>query len=179
LEGGSFDVITLWNAIDHIDIPVSNLKRAHRLLRINSQLVFSMPNIESWEARLIGAYWLGWDSPKHLYILPRDPMREILIENGFDTIESACLASEHVSFGSSLVFLLMSKSPKIGRFWRNLRKIYYSFPSRKLLSIPFWLSDQYKSSLRIVTETSYKGHILQVIITGIHHIIFFSECESG
>ena len=155
-ENESFDVITLWNVIEHLDKPVSDLKHAYRLLRANGWLIFSMPNLESWEARLMGDNWLGWDLPRHLYIFPRRLLREILIEIGFDAIKMSCLAGEHAAFGLSLEFLFKSKAPKNGQWWSIFMKAYHSFPSRLLFSIPFWLSDQLQSS-SLITIFARKG----------------------
>lgn len=62
----SFDVITLWDVLEHVHEPRPMLAELVRLLRPGGLLVLSLPNPDSLEARLLGPYWLGWDLPRHL-----------------------------------------------------------------------------------------------------------------
>ncbi len=64
--GRSFDVITLWDVLEHVHEPRLLLAEIARLLRPGGLLILSLPNPDSLEARLLGRFWIGWDLPRHL-----------------------------------------------------------------------------------------------------------------
>ena len=81
-----FDVVTLWDVIEHTPDPLHVLRRARRLLVPGGVLVVNYPDIGSWIARLMGRKW-PFLSSVHLYYFTRRTMRAALDRAGFDTIE--------------------------------------------------------------------------------------------
>jgi 2-polyprenyl-3-methyl-5-hydroxy-6-metoxy-1,4-benzoquinol methylase len=65
LEAGSFDVIFASHVIEHVDDPVAFAARAAELLRPGGLFVVSTPNIDSRDARRLGAAWGGNHFPRH------------------------------------------------------------------------------------------------------------------
>ena len=65
LSEGSFDVVTMWNVLEHLEDPIACLERANRLLRAGGLLVMSIPNLDSWEASPLWKIldWMGPASP--------------------------------------------------------------------------------------------------------------------
>lgn len=68
--GASFDVVTLWDVLEHVADPQATLAEVARILRPGGLAVFSVPNPDSVEARLFGGCWIGWDRPRHLTLIP-------------------------------------------------------------------------------------------------------------
>jgi 2-polyprenyl-3-methyl-5-hydroxy-6-metoxy-1,4-benzoquinol methylase len=66
LQPESFDVITMWHALEHVHQPLEVLQHAHRLLAPGGQLVVAVPNIDSLPFRWFGSAWYGLDLPRHL-----------------------------------------------------------------------------------------------------------------
>lgn len=66
LPSEHFDLITLWQVLEHIGEPVPLLRRCTELLRPGGVLVVAVPNIESIQAKLAGKHWWGLDVPRHL-----------------------------------------------------------------------------------------------------------------
>ena len=64
---GPFDAITMWHVLEHLPDPTAALERAARLLAADGRLVVSVPNNDSWQARLGGDDWLHLDLPRHMY----------------------------------------------------------------------------------------------------------------
>jgi 2-polyprenyl-3-methyl-5-hydroxy-6-metoxy-1,4-benzoquinol methylase len=142
----SFDTITMWNVLEHFYAPIDNLQLAHHLLKPGGLLVFSIPNLESVEARLFGTHWLGWDLPRHLYLFPRDQLQTILHQIGFQIINRQCIAGGHAAFGLSMKFLSAKFPLDQLRFYQYMLALYHSLPSRLLLSPFFWLIAKLKQS---------------------------------
>src|SRR5439155_7104067 len=65
-EAGSFDVITMWDVIEHLADPFTELQRAAKLLRPGGLLALSTMNVDAWFPRLLGRRW-PWYMQMHLY----------------------------------------------------------------------------------------------------------------
>jgi 2-polyprenyl-3-methyl-5-hydroxy-6-metoxy-1,4-benzoquinol methylase len=82
---GSFDVLTMWDFIEHVPDPAATLARAHRLLRPGGTLALSTPDAGSLLARLLGPRWLGFRSiDEHLYFFSRRTLAAMLEGAGFE-----------------------------------------------------------------------------------------------
>jgi 2-polyprenyl-3-methyl-5-hydroxy-6-metoxy-1,4-benzoquinol methylase len=66
LSEGSFDVITMWQSLEHAHEPLAVLRGARRLLAPGGKLVVEVPNIDSLPFRWCGQGWYGLDLPRHL-----------------------------------------------------------------------------------------------------------------
>lgn len=85
LAPASFDVVTLWDVIEHTPDPMHVLRRARQALARGGLLVVNYPDIGSWVARLMGRRW-PFLSSVHLYYFTRQTIREALLQAGFETI---------------------------------------------------------------------------------------------
>jgi SAM-dependent methyltransferase len=81
-EAGSFDVITLWDVIEHTLDPREILEHCRTLLKPGGLLVVNYPDIGSWIARAMGRRWLFLTSV-HLYYFDRRTIRRLLESTGF------------------------------------------------------------------------------------------------
>jgi SAM-dependent methyltransferase len=79
---GSFDVITLWDVIEHTTHPRLVLERCRTLMRPGGVLVVNYPDIGSWIARALGRRW-PFLSSVHLSYFDRRTMRDILAKSGY------------------------------------------------------------------------------------------------
>lgn len=61
----SFDLITFWHVLEHLDAPDRALTEARRLLKPEGRIVVAVPNIDSWQARVFREDWLHLDVPRH------------------------------------------------------------------------------------------------------------------
>lgn len=81
-ETESFDVITLWDVIEHTPDPSAVLERCRALLKPGGILVVNYPDIGSWIARVLGRRWLFLTSV-HLHYFDRRTIRVILEKTGY------------------------------------------------------------------------------------------------
>ncbi|MFQ5855672.1 MAG: class I SAM-dependent methyltransferase [Anaerolineae bacterium] len=86
LPTASFDVVTMWEVIEHVLNPWDTLAEIHRILKPNGVLLLSTPNGESWQAQLWGMHWLGWEVPRHLQIFSPQTLRQLLEDAGFEIV---------------------------------------------------------------------------------------------
>lgn len=83
LGDARFDVITMWNSLEHVHAPLEVLREAHRLLEPGGELVVEVPNLDSLAFRWFGPSWYGLDLPRHLtHFTPRS-LSQMLQRAGF------------------------------------------------------------------------------------------------
>jgi 2-polyprenyl-3-methyl-5-hydroxy-6-metoxy-1,4-benzoquinol methylase len=63
---GSYDVITLWDVLEHVYDHDDFIQRCVELLAPNGVLVFAIPNASGWPARVFKSHW-RYVMPTHLH----------------------------------------------------------------------------------------------------------------
>jgi SAM-dependent methyltransferase len=105
-EEGSFDVVTLFDLLEHTADPQATLGACRRVLRPGGLLVVTTPNIDGLVPRV--TWWLfartlgAWDHPTppwHLVQFSRRTLRRALEGSGFEVV---ALRSEHIPVGYSV-----------------------------------------------------------------------------
>jgi 2-polyprenyl-3-methyl-5-hydroxy-6-metoxy-1,4-benzoquinol methylase len=81
-----FNVITLWEVIEHLPRPVSDLRRLFERLRPGGALMLSTPNTGHWQAAREPEAWVGYRPPSHLLYFTRVTLAEALHRAGFECI---------------------------------------------------------------------------------------------
>jgi 2-polyprenyl-3-methyl-5-hydroxy-6-metoxy-1,4-benzoquinol methylase len=84
---GSFDVVTMWDVIEHLADPREELQQAHRLLRPGGLLAVSTMNVDTWFPKLLGRRW-PWYMQMHLYYFDPRTLSRMLAESGFEFVEA-------------------------------------------------------------------------------------------
>ncbi|MBX3464928.1 MAG: methyltransferase domain-containing protein [Planctomycetes bacterium] len=95
----SFDLITLWDVIEHVPDPQAVLRRIRELLRPHGHLLLETQNVASRWARLLGRRWHHYKHAEHLYHFTPATIRRLLADCGFRTVEvGSAYAGKYVSF---------------------------------------------------------------------------------
>jgi SAM-dependent methyltransferase len=98
----TFDVVTMWEVIEHLPDPRTTLAEVKRILRPGGRLVLSTPDAGSLAARLSGRRWLGWRKvPEHVFFFDRANLDRLLGQSGFTPVRHR-YASLTVSAGFAL-----------------------------------------------------------------------------
>lgn len=85
---GSFDVLSMWDMIEHVTDPQGLLKECNRVLAPGGIAVMSTPDAGSALAWLLGSRWLGFRSlDEHLYFFSRASLGKMLDAAGFDVVD--------------------------------------------------------------------------------------------
>lgn len=83
-----FDVITLWHVLEHVHNLNEKLIEIKEHLEKDGILLVAVPNYKSLDAQKYGAFWAGFDVPRHLWHFSDSTMRTLLEKNGFRLIET-------------------------------------------------------------------------------------------
>ena len=78
-----FDVITLWNVIEHLDGPVEALNRINVLLKKGGLLVFTTGAEDSYLAKIQGLRWRMYCPPIHVANYNLKAVQALLEKTGF------------------------------------------------------------------------------------------------
>jgi SAM-dependent methyltransferase len=95
---GSFDVITLFDVIEHLPDPLGELGAIRRLLKPGGLLLQSTPNIDGLFPRLSYAlakrldYWPHPEPPHHLYQFSDHTLAELTERAGYEVVRFAPVA---------------------------------------------------------------------------------------
>ena len=67
LENNSFDVITLWHVLEHLENLNESMQKIYNLLVPNGVAVVALPNCNSYDAKRYKKDWAAYDVPRHLW----------------------------------------------------------------------------------------------------------------
>ncbi len=82
---GSFDLITMWDVVEHVPDPQALLARARSLLKPGGLLVLETQDIDSRFARLLGPKWHHFKHAEHIYHFTPSTARDLMRSAGFTT----------------------------------------------------------------------------------------------
>ncbi len=83
-----FDVITLSQTIEHLYTPEATLRECLRILKPGGLLVMTTPNVHCLAAAEFGAYWRGWEAPRHLHLFSVESLQRLTQRIGFEITEA-------------------------------------------------------------------------------------------
>jgi len=128
----TFDVVTLWNVIEHLYSPKDDLITIRNLLKDNGVIVITTPNIESFGSNIFKQYWIGYELPRHFFVFSKRTLTLLLEKTGYEVIEFSNLYGEHAAFMSSLQFLLRGVTK------RRIKLGFLFSPLFRVLTSPFF-----------------------------------------
>ncbi|MBV8304973.1 MAG: class I SAM-dependent methyltransferase [Acidimicrobiia bacterium] len=94
-SGDRYDVVTMWDVVEHLADPRAELAATHCLLEPGGTLHLSTVDAGSWAARVMGGHW-PWLMDMHLYYFDRRTITRLLEEAGFG-VEGIRLYTHFVS----------------------------------------------------------------------------------
>lgn len=87
LEGKKFDVVTMWDVIEHVPDPSGEMAKAYHLLNPGGWVVLHTMDIDSMMAKVMGGRW-PWLMDMHIHYFSQKTMAEMLRRNGFEVVWS-------------------------------------------------------------------------------------------
>ncbi|MFC1461777.1 class I SAM-dependent methyltransferase [Verrucomicrobiota bacterium] len=103
-EKCSFDVITLWDVVEHTDNPVVFLEKIKKFLKTDGIICIQSPNIDSFIARLKRERW-NWLTPgDHIYYFTPETLARTVETAGLRVIHSSTWESTRHFIDSLVAF---------------------------------------------------------------------------
>jgi len=78
-----YDIITMWDYLEHVHDPKASLAKACGLLADGGILALATPDVGSLPARTFRHRWMGYKLDEHLVYFSRSTIRRLLEEAGF------------------------------------------------------------------------------------------------
>ena len=106
---GTFDAITLWHVMEHLEHLNETWETLFRILKENGVLIIAVPNPTSYDAQKYKEMWAAYDVPRHLWHFSPSVMQQFGAKHGF------VLAERHpMPFDAFYVSMLTEKYKKHG-----------------------------------------------------------------
>ena len=86
LPDGSFDVITMWHVLEHVDDLKCQIVQLQRLIKHNGRIVIALPNYKSYDGQYYKELWAAYDVPRHLNHFNRCTLVKIFKTNGLEFV---------------------------------------------------------------------------------------------
>jgi SAM-dependent methyltransferase len=83
-----FDVITLWDVIEHLPEPRKALATVRRLVKPKGIIVINTPDSGSMLSKTLGTKWHLVVPPEHLNLFHRKSLQLLLEESGFSVLQT-------------------------------------------------------------------------------------------
>ncbi|MQA30321.1 MAG: methyltransferase domain-containing protein [Luteitalea sp.] len=145
LPASAFDVVTLWDVIEHTPDPSRVIDRVRGLVKPGGLLIVNYPDIGSSIARALGRKW-PFLSSVHLYYFTRQTMRRLLERHGFEIVEMR----PHIQ-RLELDYLLsrgVMVSPRVSR-WSRLVARLFGLANRQT---PYWIGQTFVAARRLALQ---------------------------
>lgn len=131
----SFDVITMWQVLEHLGEPKEYLTTIYHILRQDGILVISIPNIDSFQARFSRSKWFHLDLPRHRWHFTPQTILGLLCKCNFYVKKIDHFSIEYNPFGwwQSLFNVLGCEMNFVYKYFKrgrikskriNIKKIY-------------------------------------------------------
>ena len=82
-SASSFDIVTLWHVMEHLEHLNEMWKVLHRILKEKGILIVAVPNPNSYDAKKYGEWWAAYDVPRHLWHFLPSVMQQFGSKHGF------------------------------------------------------------------------------------------------
>lgn len=105
-EGIKFDVITMWDVLEHLPNPSEVIAKLKTFLKPDGLLVMRVPNSNSWDARIFGKYWAGYDAPRHFFVYNPKNLAILMNKVSMKIVHSQTNIGSNLNFIKSVNFYL-------------------------------------------------------------------------
>ena len=126
---GEFDVVALWNVLEHVQDPLDTLVTACSYLRTGGLLFLQIPTLDATEhEKWFGEYWKLLDLPRHLNFFAKEALSTLCSKAGMELIvfKTPAIDTAWCFFASSCSYIFHSESPMQGlsrSIWVGVRGI--------------------------------------------------------
>lgn len=139
-DANSFDVITMWDVLEHVPDPMSTLREVKRILKPGGFLIVNYPRIDDALGKIFGRKWWFLLSVHLFYFTPKT-LSAYMKKLGFEKM------AHKPHFQRLSYDYLVERLKVYSGFLANAAKMPYIIPGFKKILIPYFAS-QYLMILR-------------------------------
>lgn len=88
LPDNSFDLITMWHVLEHVDNLKWQVKQIERLVKHKGRIVIALPNYKSYDGQYYEEKWAAYDVPRHLNHFNKETLVNIFTTNNLTYIRT-------------------------------------------------------------------------------------------
>jgi 2-polyprenyl-3-methyl-5-hydroxy-6-metoxy-1,4-benzoquinol methylase len=129
-EIGPFDVITLWQVLEHLPDPWAVLSTIVERLNHKGILLVATPNPESLQFHLLRQYWAHVDAPRHLELIP-----------------SSALVGHLRKLGATPLFITTSNEESVRCNYFGWEASFYAFTDKRYIRRLLYLAGKILSRI--------------------------------
>lgn len=142
LKKSSLDAVVMFDVIEHLTDLDMTFQSISYWLKKNGLLIITTPNIESWDAKLLGKKWYGYTKiPQHIHYFSPSAVKILTLKHNF------CVKSvKQWGFVRSLNFIINNSSPEdsnlakilkfiLGLFRLNHRRFFFPLVDMMIIAI--------------------------------------------
>jgi 2-polyprenyl-3-methyl-5-hydroxy-6-metoxy-1,4-benzoquinol methylase len=142
-----YDIITMWDYLEHVHDPKANLAKACGLLADGGILALATPDVGSLPSKAFGHRWMGYKLDEHLVYFSRSTIRRLLEEAGFRVLRMG-YEGKYITLG-----MFLDRLKLYVPFVRPLLKLVTRAPA--VASTSFYLNP--RDILLVVAQKSGDG----------------------
>jgi len=94
-----FDLITMWQSLEHIQKPIETLKILHDYLTPHGHLFISVPNSLSLQSLIFKGRWFHLDPTRHRHHFNTMTLKSMMAKSGFEIVSISHLTIEYGIYG--------------------------------------------------------------------------------
>ena len=84
LPDASFDLITMWHVLEHVDDLKWQVTQLQRLVKPKGRIVIAVPNYKSYDGQYYKEHWAAYDVPRHLNHFNKQTITKIFKASGLE-----------------------------------------------------------------------------------------------
>jgi dolichol-phosphate mannosyltransferase len=135
--GKDFDLITLWDVMEHLAEPRSTLSLINKALKPGGVLAINTPDAKSLVAKILGKRWHLIVPPEHVFLYNKKNLSYLLSQIGFEIIFAGQIGKKF-----TLRYAVQIFANKQNPILKKIAKFLRDNPLGKLV-IPFSLGDNF------------------------------------
>jgi 2-polyprenyl-3-methyl-5-hydroxy-6-metoxy-1,4-benzoquinol methylase len=97
IAGKTYDVVTLWDVIEHVDDPAAEVQKAYKHIKPGGYLVMHTMDVDSLISKILGARW-PWYVGMHMHFFSTKSLCKLMEREGF-TIKKAGPSGRYLRLG--------------------------------------------------------------------------------
>lgn len=99
----SFDLVTTFDVLEHVYKPRQFVTKINEWLKPGGIYYAVLPNIDSWEARMLGSYWYGLELPRHLFHFSPRSLSMLMKSSNFEEVSIFTARTSYLEYSAGYV----------------------------------------------------------------------------